>query len=352
MTTHFRLSNIQVDEDTLSRSASVRLGTSGDIKFQTPLKAGMNNVVELPVYEAHRRISPEFILKCLKSEEKDRANGRELRKRCKGQFNILNMEYDHKTSIPSDKMVEALSDMQYNNTDVIATPSWFDLITEKNSVKTDLYLTLSKVFLDTASTKNHKPIMGTIPQSIPPEDLGKVIDFYIDNEVTSFIIDSHGRTLISGMWVRALQRSLSRYNIEQECLLYTINAYQGTVPKSSTESEAKDFIGFTAGFDIIGGKHSNKYPVQIGDSETSRVGRIFKNDTYTYEKRICTVEEKQIIDEKTIRDQSTELKIVRDVIAEGQVKSLLEQKQLSQETLNTIMSFRENGHSTKLDDFI
>lgn len=352
MATRFSLSDINVDDNTLSRTSNVRIGTSGDVKFHTPLKVGLGEVVDLPIYEAHRRITPDTILACLKSEARDRQNGQNLRKKCKGQFNILNIEYDSKEIVPTEKMVVALSDMQYNNTDVIATPSWFDIITEKNRVKTDLYLDLSKIFIEAASEKNHKPIMGTIPQSIPPEDIQRVIDFYIDNDVTSFIVDSHGRTLISGMWIRALQRSLNNYNIEEECLLYTINAYQGTVRKTETTIEAKDFIGFTAGFDILGGKHSLKYPVLHEESEAQNVGRIFRRDTYTYDKRICSKEEKQIIDEQTVRDQYEELNSVRNVIAEGNIKSLLEKKQLSHETLNTIMSFKEKVHSTKLDDFI
>ena len=66
MVSRFSVSDIQVDDNTLSRSTSVRIGTSGDVKFQTPLKAGMYDVIEYPLYEAHRRISPELIHKCLK----------------------------------------------------------------------------------------------------------------------------------------------------------------------------------------------------------------------------------------------------------------------------------------------
>lgn len=352
MATHFSISAIQVDDNTLSRSASVRVGTSGDVKFKTPLKVGMYGVIELPLYEAHRRISPNLILNCLKSEDKDRATGRDLKKRCKGKFNILNVEYDHKEIVPTERMIVALSDMQYNNTDVIATPSWFDLITKKNYVDTDLYLGLSKTFIEAASTRNHKPIMGTIPQSIPPEDLEKVIQFFIDSDITSFIVDSHGRTLISGSWIRAFQRSLDRYDIEKECLLYTLNAYQGMVRKVESGIEAKDFIGFTAGFDIIGGKHSTKFSSQPEDYDSVRVGRVFKKDTYTYEKRICSATDKQLIDEQTIRDQNAELQNVREVIADGQVKDLLEHKLLSHETLSTIFSFKDDRYSTRLDDFI
>ena len=249
-------------------------------------------------------------------------------------------------------MVVALSDMQYNNTDAITTPSWFDLITKKNGVDVELYVHLSKVYLEAASTRNHKPILGTMPQSIPPEELGAILKFYIDHDVTSFVIDSHGRTLISGSWIRALQRSRGEYDIEKESIMYTMNAFQGTVPKNKTSIEAKDFIGFTAGFDVIGGKHSNKYFENSNENDSRAVGRIFNRETYNYEKKICTKEEKINIDEDSIREQNSEFDTIRQSISEGTIKNLLSSKNISQETFNTILSFKSNAHSMKIDDFI
>jgi hypothetical protein len=248
-------------------------------------------------------------------------------------------------------MVVAMSDMQYNNTDAITTPSWFDLITRKNHVDVLQYVALSKIFLEAASMRNHKPILGTIPQSIPPEELEKVIKFYIDHDVTSFVVDSHGRTLISGSWIRAFQRSLCEYNIEKECVLYTINAFQGIIPKTKTATEAKDFIGFTAGFDIIGGKHSNKYFESNGEVAQS-VGRIFNRDTYNYEKQVCNKEEKKLIDERSIREQNAEFETVREAISEKSLKPLLTTKDLAKETMNIIRSFKDRGHTMKIDNFI
>lgn len=351
MATHFSVSDLAFDENTLSRKTSVRVGTSGAVKFQTPLRAGLGDVTEMPFYEAHKKISPETIKKCLKSEEKDREQGRDLKSRCKGDFNVLTLEYTSKNVVPTDRMVVAMSDMQYANTDAITTPSWFDLITRKNHVNVRQYVALSKIFLEAASTRNHKPILGTIPQSIPPEELEKVIKFYIDRDVTSFVVDSHGRTLISGSWIRAFQRSLGEYDIEKECTLYTMNAFQGTIPKTKTATEAKDFIGFTAGFDIIGGKHSNKYFKSAGEV-TQPVGRIFNRSTYNYEKQVCSKEEKKLIDERSIREQNAEFEIVREAISEKSLKLLLTAKDLTEETMSILRSFKDRGRTMKIDDFI
>jgi len=352
MATHFQVSDLTTDDYTLSRKSCVKLGTSGEIKFQTPLKVGLGNVTDVPFYEAYKRVKPETIINCLKSENKDREHGRNLRQRCRGNFNILTLEYDSKKSVPTDRMIVALSDMQYNNTDAITTPSWFDLITTKNSVNVKLYIELSKIFVEVASTRNHKPILGTIPQSIPPEKLDSVLKFYIDHDVTSFVVDSHGRTLISGSWIRALQRLLSEYDIEKESIMYTMNAFQGMVRKNETTIEAKDFIGFTAGFDVIGGKHTSKHFEKSDEETTNTVGRIFHRSTYNYEKKICTKEEKRFIDECSIREQNSEFDIIRQSISEGTMKNLLSSKNIAQETLNTIFSFKNKNHSMKIDDFI
>lgn len=353
MVTRFSVQNIEHDEDTLSRKTSVRLGTSGDLKFETPLRAGMKGVTEVPFYEIHRRISPDTIVGCLGSQTKDSRYGAELRKLCKGSFNILNLEYDSKTAVPTTKMVEGLSDIQYNHTDAIAIPSWFDLITREGQVAVDLYLDLSGKFLDAASTRNHKPIFATIPQSIPPESLEEVIDFFVDKDVTSFIVDSHGRTIMSGSWIRSFQRNIGNHRIENECVLCTMNTYQGVIRKNMTRSEAKDFIGFTAGFDIIGGKYVSKYP---GDSDKEvkqeNFGRVFDRDAYTYVKKPCSKEEKVAINEQSVRDQNLEFENVKTAIHENSVKPLLETKELSKETLDIIMSFNDRSRMTKLDEFI
>jgi hypothetical protein len=352
MATKFSVHDIHVDEETLSRKSTVRLGSSGDVKFQTPTKAGVDGVIDLSVYEAYRKIKPLTIRKCLESEAYDRKNGLDLKSRVKGGFNILTMEYDDKNEVPTEEMIFALSDMQYNFTDVITTPSWFELISKKDNVNTDLYIKLSGIYLDAASVRNHKPVIGTIPQSIPPERLRDVVKFYIDKNVTSFMIDSHGRTLISGMWIRTLNRSLGEYDIEKESILYSINAFQGIVRKNESSIEAKDFIGFAEGIDIIGGKHANKFFGQSKTDENTRTfARMFDPLTYNYEKMQCSFDKKKEINEQSVRIQDEEFSKVRDVIMDGKVKNLLEKKRISKETLNSILSSKGPKH-TILDDFI
>lgn len=354
MATHFSVQSIECDGDTLSRHASVRLGTSGNLKFETPLRAGSKGVTDAPLYEIHRRISPDRIRKCLGSEAEGRKLGLELNKKCNGSFNVLTLQYDSKTVVPTKRMVEELSDIQYNHTDVIAIPSWFELVSDKGQAGVDLYLELSDMFLEAASVRNHKPIFGTIPQCISPEGLDKVVNHFIDKDVTSFMVDSHGRTIMSSSWIRTFQRVLfQNHDIEKECVLYTMNAYQGVMRNDVTKSEAKDFIGFTAGFDIIGGKYISKFGSDSKEGPgKGTFGRVFESDSYTYRRQVCSREEKEIINEQTIRDQNSEFEHVRSAIHDSAVVALLETKDLTKETMDTIMSFSDRSRNSSLDDFI
>ncbi len=313
----------------------------------------MKGVTDVPFYEIHRRITPDRIQKCLSSEEETRKIGLELRKKYKDSFNVLTLQYDSKTTVPTKKMVECMSDLQYNNTDAIAIPSWFDIITNKGQAGIDLYLELSKIFLEAASVRNNKPIFATLPQCIPPEALEKVIDFFTSKDVTSFIVDSHGRTILSSSWIRTFQRALfQEHDVEHECLLYTMNAYQGTIHNDVDRGEAKDFIGFTAGFDIIGGKYISKFGSNTKAPDKGIFGRVFESGSYTYRKQVCSKEEKEVINEQTIRDQNREFECVRSAIHDSEVVTLLETKALSGETMDTIMSFTDRSHISRLDEFI
>lgn len=352
MATKFYVSDSILDEKTYARKTKIRVGTSGDISFEAPFKMGIGNNSDSPIYEAHKIVEPKTIIKCLKSEKEDRAHGRVLKSRCRGKFNILTLEYGSKDIIPTNRMVEGLSDMQYNNTDAITTPSWFGLITKKDSTDVDLFLKLSEVYLSAASSRNHKPIIGAIPQSIPPEKLQEVIDFFINRDVTSFVVDSNSRTLISGSWLRLFQRSIHEYDLEKECVLYSMNAFQGTIRKTESSVEAKDFLGFAAGFDFIGGKYTNKYFGPRPQKDDITIGRMFDPSTYNYTKIECSQNEKTMIKDKSISFQIEEMKNVRDNITSGSTEKLLRSKKLLPETLDTIFSLKKNTRNRRLDEFI
>ena len=351
MTTRFQVSEILNDDETLSRKAVVKLGTSGQIKFETPSKVGVGSLVQMPIYEAYKSVTPDTIKKCLESEENNRYQFGEIKKRCKGRFNILTLEYDSKYDVPTDKMIAQLSDMQYDHTNAITTPSWYRLIAKEDGTDADLYLNLTGKYLDVASTRNNKPIIGNIPNCIPAGKLERVIKFYIDRDVTSFVVDYNSHTFLSSPWIRTFHRIIDSYDIEKECITYSINAFQGIIQKNQEKTEAKDFLEFSVGFDIMGEKHTRKYS-QTNENGSVAIGRIFERNTYNYRKKKCSsVQEVQALKERSILEQNEELKVVRTAINEKSIKQLLMEKDLLEETRNEkFRTKKDTGCS--LDGFI
>lgn len=353
MSTHFDVRYMGVDEATYSRHCHIRLG-SGRVSFESPVRAGVGNVHETDVYDAYRRLSPEIITKSINSENYTRTLDREISKRCRGRFNIFSLVYGEKDRIPTANMVEHMSDIQYNHTDVIVTPSWFPLVT-RETTDVELYINLTDGFLEASGRLNHKPIMVSIPQSIPPRHLDTILARYIGRDVTSFCIDSNSRALLNGTWMRRFQTSVEKakesYGIEKECVIYSINAYQGMVKRNEDRVEAKDFLGFTAGVDIIGGKHTPAFSSRNEDDDRT-VARRFDPTSYSYVKVPCSVNDKQSITDESVRIQIEEMEVIRRSISEGTLRKLLTSKNLPEITMNSIYSLKGNPSIKRLDEFI
>lgn len=356
MATHFDITNVEDDSKTFARSCHIRLG-SGQLSFDAPFKVGNGDATEVQLYEAYRRISPSTIMKSYQSERYGSDVDKDLDERCKGRRNILIMEYDSKNVVPTSRMVEHLSDIQYNHTDVIVTPSWFSLITRDDSTDVDLYVSMTDEYLEAASRLNHKPIMVNIPQSIPSERIEDVLEHYITRkDVTSFCIDSNSRALMNGSWMRKFHTSIDKlrdaYDIEHECLLYSVNAYQGIVKRNEERIDAKDFLGFTAGIDVIGGKHTKGYNSNNSE-EHMTVARLFDRDTYTYVKAICAKDVKERITSQSVAAQIKEMPIIQEKIREGTLEEHLRSKAISDSMFRTIYGMRGTDPSVRtLDSFI
>lgn len=359
MATHFDIQGVTADSKTFARSCHVRLGT-GRVSFDVPQKAGSGSNTDAEFYEVYRKISPDTIKKSLESERASSKLDREIRNRCKGHFSMLMMDYDSKEMVPTSEMVEFLSDIQYPHTDIIVTPSWHSLISGSDSTNVGLYMRLTDEYLTAASRLNSKPIVVSIPQSLPPERIGDVLSHYIEKDVTSFCIDSHSRSLLKGSWMRKFHTSLDKakeqYGIEKESLILSINSYQGIVMRNEGLIEAWDFLGFSAGTDIICGKHTSAYFRKDDQQDEARdeptVARIFQPDTYCYRKVVCDKESKDKITDQSIGLQIAEMPTIRTSIEEGCLEELLGTKRISKGTLETILSLRGRGTNLTLDSFI
>jgi len=142
----FHVSDQLQDDDIFAVRKKIRLGTSGDISFETPLKAGHDNVKDIcAVYESHRYIKQETIENCLNNTNNDKREVDRLKGlRSNSAFNILTLTYDSKAT-PNDKQITHMADMQYVSSDAVVIPSWYGLIRNTTGSKPDLYNSLSGI---------------------------------------------------------------------------------------------------------------------------------------------------------------------------------------------------------------
>jgi len=352
----FQITDAAYDEDVLASKKRVRVGTSGEISFETPLRVGQDNVKDTPIYEAYRNVKIDTLEKCLRDTSFDANYSRELKNlRSKG-FTILTLGYGSIID-PSPKQIAIMADLQYISSDVVVIPSWYDLI-NKSDRKLEKYLKHSKEFKAVAETLNNKPMVAAIPQCMPPVDLEAVIKHWMDENVVSYIVDSSARTPLGGTWMRNLKREINRYSVEKESLLYSINAYQCSVQKNTEVAVAKDFLGFNTAFDMIGGKHvakgsSESYKNVSGESK----GKLFDQELYSYHNLKCTKEQAAEYKEKSIIRQIAEMGNVRNNIKEGvKMTDLLRSKSINAEIIKTFVDFKneveQKGRVSKLDAFI
>lgn len=349
------VSDIRTDNDFVSSSKTIRIGTSGDVKFNTPLKPSLKQMDGIsPVREIYRRISPETLDKCSGNSEYDRKYSDTTKKQMDiNAVNIFELAYGSGEQIPTVNQIKQMSDIQYVHTDVIVIPSWFDLVRNADKSQYEMYLNLSDTFFEYSSFRNHKPIMASIPTCIPNDKIPKVLDHFINMDITSFILDFNGRSLINGTWLRNFSRELDSHKIEKEGIVYSINAYQGIDKRNVGDFEAKDFLGFLGGIDIVGDKHVAK-----GSSDNYIPGmkhtKLFDPDTYHYRKVFCTSNESDRYDYQSIRNQIAEIEHIRTYISEGEsIKNEIDSKSLDRRTMDALleMKYSKKIKKKKLDDF-
>jgi len=352
----FSVSDIKTDDDLVVSGKTVRIGTSGNKKFKTPLKPSIktskNNCA---VHEIYRIAKPQTLEKCLNSTEYDSKYCRTTNNlRDESAVNIFSLAYGDKTHIPNDNLIRIMADLQYVNTDVIVIPSWYDLISRNEKDKSELYLKLSDKYYEYASFKNHKPVMATIPVCMPSPEIPKVLDHFMEMNITSFIIDFNARSLMNGTWLRNFSRELNPYRTEKEGILYSINAFPGIDRKHVGYVEAKDFIGFAAGFDIVGDKHTPKQSSDNYNSPRTTIN-LFNNNTYRYDK-VPFVEGKQDdIKLASVQNQINEMTALRTSLDESEsIKKILDTKSLEPTTMRDLISMKSDQRIrvTRLNQFI
>ena len=308
---------------------------------------------ESPVHEFYRRIKPNSLNKCLKDQQYDSKYLQGMKSlRSEHSLNICHVAFDSENVMPDNNQIKQMADLQYLSSDVVVIPSWFTMVKDvKNRIEE--FFELSDKYYEYASFRNHKPVMASIPVCISTEELPMVIKHFMDMDITSFILDFNSRFMTKTTWVRSFMRELEKYHVEDEGIVYSINASQGVSHKSDGGiCEAQDFLGFGAGVDLLGNKYSAKQSADMYDSPTRSV-KIFDSANYTYHPTICTEEEIWKYKSISVKNQMLELNNIRDTIKKSEnVLDLVKSKNLSDITMKWLIDQNKvESRKTALDEF-
>lgn len=354
MTTKFIVSCGNNDDNYITESKVVRLGTSGNIKFETPLKAGTFGMTRgCGIYDVYRYLKPDTIRKCLENQSYLSEYQKTTKNmRSDSALNLIALAYMNKEIVPDDDSIRILADMQYTCSDVVQTPSWFGLVKADGATDVNLYTSLSKKYLEYAQFRNHKPVIGTVPVCIPYNKISEIVGMYMDSDVTSFIVDFNTRSY-DMTWMREFLRIISEYNVEKESILGCVNSFPGSMKKSGEPTNALDFLGFAAGFDVIEDKHVPK-PSNESYQEKKET-RMFDTRTFTYSRvGYANKVEKEALMVESIRKQVDGMKEVRlSLVESNPIDTLLTEKGVRHETMAPFRQLKSdmNTRFSTLDEF-
>ena len=305
------------------------------------------------IYEVYRYLKPDTIKKCLENQSY-LSNYQKTTKslRSGSALNLIALAYMNKEIVPDENSIRILADMQYACSDVVQTPSWFGLVKASGTTNVELYIELTEKYLEYAQFHNHKPVVGTIPVCIPYNKISEVIDIYMNNDVTSFIVDFNTRSY-DMTWVREFLRAVSNYRVEKESILGCVNSFPGSMKKSGEPTNALDFLGFAAGFDVIEDKHVPKPSKDIYPERSET--RMFDIKTFTYSKvKYSNVDEKRALMAESIHRQINGMEeIRRSLVESSSIDALLTTKKIGHDVMVPFKHLKSDmgTHYSTLDEF-
>ncbi|SEK86443.1 hypothetical protein [Haloferax larsenii] len=292
-----------IDDDTLYTHKTIQIGSTS---IDSPVKA-------LPVGKMRRadtvsdsvrgfneiyfKTTPDDLRdarKAFKSKQKKKKIQPALNKARRDEINVVFVELATKERV-SDKNLLYLIDLLYSTSDILALPLMNTML---NAIKKDGKGVESRYFnryfenlkrLLRMAIDTNKPVMGIVP-ALNWDFTNRVANLYLNNGIRAFCIDFNGKTVTAENQltntVRPLMRKIRSERIQEDVLIYSINAHRGRSRSGFTGTPANDFMTFGFGFDILGDKHiSRNLPPHLfeqAEDETPKF-RMFHRDDYVYQ---------------------------------------------------------------------
>ncbi len=302
-----------IDETLAIRSMDLDYG---DIKIRTPIKTTSVNIPLNTINESFSRYTSDKLSNITRDSKLEKRANYELKVKTSNKLNFAFSEYTDET-IPDEKLIYTMSDLQYSHSDVATTPLWSGIIkSQKADDLKDTLIRLNSTFIDAIESRDNKTIFGVIPWQLPRGYLLEYIGSLVNRDVTSFVVNFNNSAIDSNpSWLIQLFRTVKGYSLLDRSMFYALNANEGKFSKKTNIIPAKDFFCCGFDFDVLGLNHT---PLR-GDAEFFRLlkqkqeqkaivaYRDFDPLTYGYiRKESSDVELRMAVDRKNIMKQFEE----------------------------------------------
>ena len=297
-----KVSHQEIDEDLFIRSEKLQINNK---TLRTPIKAvNMPSLRrDVPLKDAVKGVNEIFktfktdVLKKYCSGEKDESNvyrsiNTPMNKTDRrNEVNICFVQIPD-LILPQNKEIDFITNVSYINSDITPLPLVQGLFKGNDALSDfDVFTEFMQDSIDSINRLNNKPILGIIPGTMPSTLIGFLVDFYYENDVTSFAFDFQGRIYKNfESQIREMMTKILELDISNESFLYSCNTQRGKVSKGSTIIKGNDIAVYTYGFDVMGDSHVKpKIHPDIAKQMRERASnelniRLFNSDDYGHYK--------------------------------------------------------------------
>lgn len=297
-----KVSHQEIDEELFIRSEKLKINNK---TLRTPIKAvnmpslrkdvSLNPVVK-GVNEIFKTLKYDDIKKFCSGEKEEsriyKSINTPLNKTDKNaEVNICFIQLPD-SQLPKNNEIDFLTNISYVYSDITPLPLVQGLFKEDNGIEDfNVFTNFMQDSIDSINRLNNKPILGIIPGTIPSPLIGFLIDFYHENDITSFAFDFQGKIHKNyEVQIRAMITKILELDISNESFLYSCNTQRGKVSKGSTIIKGNDIAVYNYGFDVMGDSHvKSKMHPDIVKKLKERSGnelniRLFNSDDYGHYK--------------------------------------------------------------------
>lgn len=296
------VSHQEIDEELFIRSEKLKINNK---TLRTPIKA-----VNMPSLRQDVHINPivkgvNEIFKTLKYEDiKKFCSGEKDESKLYKSINTPLNKTDKNTEVnicfvqlpdlklPENKEIDFITNVSYINSDITPLPLVQGLFKGDTGLEDyEIFTKFMQASIDSINRLNNKPMLGIIPGTMPSQLVGFLIDFYHENDITSFAFDFQGK--VYGNYesqIREMMTKILELDISNESFLYSCNTQRGTVTKGSTIIQGKDIVVYNYGFDVMGDSHVKRsYPPNVAKDMRERSKnemniRLFNSEDYGHYK--------------------------------------------------------------------